>query len=253
VTDLSGRTAIVTGASRGLGEITARLLARAGANVALAARSQEDIARVAADIRASGGSAEAFPCDVAIHDEVAALVAATESRFGAVDILVNNAGVIDPIAFIADSNPEEWGRLIDINVKGVYHGMRAALPGMLARGSGTIVTVGSGAAHFALDAWSAYCASKAAAVMLTMAGHKETGDRGIVHINLSPGTIATDMQVRIRASGVNPVSQIDPDDLGDPAIPAQIIVWLCGPGGVEYAGQEVRAGDPDLRRKAGLG
>ena len=168
------------------------------------------------------------------------------------DVLINNAGVIEPISRIAESDPEKWGNAVDINLKGVYHGMRAVMPGMLARGSGTIITVGSGAAHFALEGWSSYCSAKAGALMLTTAGDKETAGNGLIHINFSPGTIRTDMQRRIRESGINPVSQIDPDDLVDPVIPAKLLVYLCGAGGADYAGQDVRAGDEDLRARAGL-
>ena len=88
--------------------------------------------------------------------------------------------------------------------------------------------------------------------MLTRACHKESGDRGIVNINLRPGMIATEMQKWIKASGINPVSQMDPESLGNPAIPARILVYLCGLGGADYAGQEALAGDPELRAKAGI-
>lgn len=243
---------IVSGASRGLGAVTARLLARRGARVVLAARSAEAISRVASEIQASGGKALAVACDVASFEDMTTLVATAENAFGPVGAFIANAGVIEPIQHLATSDPGAWSMLIDINVKGVYYGTRAVLPGMIARGKGTIVTVGSGAAHSPLEAWSAYCTSKAAALMLTKAAHQETAGKGIVNINLSPGIIRTEMQARIRASGINPVSQIDPDQLGDPAIPAAIIAWLCGPDGAQYAGQDVRAGDPDLRRKAGV-
>jgi 3-oxoacyl-[acyl-carrier protein] reductase len=250
--NLEGKTVIVTGASRGLGETTARHLAASGANVVLAARSSGEIESIASDIRSSGGRALACPCDVADYADVTRLVQGAEEAFGAVDVLINNAGVIEPIGFLEDTDPTEWGKAFDINVKGVYHGMRAVMPAMVARGSGTIITIGSGAAHHPLDGWSAYCATKAAALMLTTAAHQESGGKGLVHINLSPGIIATDMQRRIRESGINPVSQMDPDSLGDPSIPARILVYLCGPAGSEYAGQDLRAGDPELRKAAGI-
>lgn len=249
---LTGKTIILTGASQGLGELTARLLARAGANVVLAARSAAKIKAIATEISDRSGKAIAIPCDVSRYEEVAVLARAAEQRFGQIDVLINNAGVIDPIALMAESAPEDWSAAIDINLKGPYYGMRAVMPGMLARGAGTIITIGSGAAHSPLDGWSAYCTAKAGALMLTRAAHQETAGQGLVHINFSPGIIATDMQRRIRESGVNPVSQIDPDTLGDPMVPASILVWLCGPAGAEYAGQDLRAGDPELRKKAGL-
>ena len=252
MTDLTGKTIIVTGASRGLGELAARHLAAAGANVVLAARSSDEIVRIASDIRSSGASALACPCDVADYADVTRLVQAAEGAFGPVDVLINNAGVIEPIGFLENTDPAEWGKSFDINVKGVYHGIRAVMPSMLERGAGTIITIGSGAAHNAQLGWSAYCSTKAAGWMLTMACHKENGDRGLVHINLAPGIIATDMQKTIRESGINPVSQIAPEDLGDPTIPARVLIYLCGPEGRQYAGQELRAADPELRRAAGI-
>ncbi len=249
---LADKTIIITGASRGLGAVTARLLAQRGGKIVLAARSADAINAIAAEIQGAGGQALAVPCDVASFASMKNLVSAAESTFGPTDVFIANAGVIEPMQHLADSDPEVWGTLIDINLKGVYYGTRAVLPGMIQRGSGTFITIGSGAAHSPLEAWSAYCTSKAAALMLTKAAHHETADKGIININLSPGIIRTDMQKQIRASGINPVSQIDPDQLGDPAIPAAIIAFLCGSGGAEYAGQDVRAGDAELRKKAGI-
>ena len=249
---LKDKVAIVTGASRGLGALTARHLALAGAQVVLAARSSGDIRRIADEIVADGGKALALPCNVADFSDVDALVKATTGTFGQVDVLINNAGVIDPISFLAESTPQEWSAALDINLNGPYYGMRAVMPGMLERGAGTIITIGSGAAQNPLDGWSAYCSAKAGALMLTRAAHQETAAQGLVHINFSPGIIATDMQRRIRESGVNPVSQMTPDSLGDPVIPARILVWLCGPNGANFAGQALRAADPELRKKAGI-
>ncbi|MGE3246671.1 MAG: SDR family oxidoreductase [Beijerinckiaceae bacterium] len=249
---ISGKTIVVTGASQGLGESIARLASLAGARVVLAARSRSSIERLAAELTAQGGKAIAVPTDVSNYAENEALVRAAESQFGPVDVWIANAGVIEPMQRVAESDPEAWSKLIDINLKGVYYGTRAVLPGMLARGRGTILTIGSGAAHNPLEAWSAYCSSKAAALMLTKSVHHETADKGIVNINFSPGIIATDMQKRIRASGINPVSQIPAENLGDPEIPARIAIWLCGPAGKDYAGQDVRAGDAELRKKAGI-
>ena len=249
---LSGQTAIITGASRGIGAATAKALAEAGAHVVLAARSTDAISAVAAEITAAGGSAIARPCDVSDFDDVAALVKAAEDTFGPVDILINNAGVIEPIEHMATSDPAAWGKVIDINIKGVYYGMRAVMPSMIEKGSGTIVTVGSGAAHGPMEGWSHYCTSKAGALMLTRAADKEAGDAGVRSINLSPGTVATEMQVEIKASGINPVSQLDPSVHIPAEWPAQAIVWLCGPSGDDFKGQEVSLRDEGIRRSVGL-
>ena len=134
MTDLKNRTALVTGASRGIGAATARRLAGHGASVVLAARSGDEIERVAADIRDAGGAAVAVVCDVSCYGDVDAAVKLVVAQFGGLDILVNNAGLIEPIARLAESDPAEWGRIADINYKGVYHGLRAALPVMVAQG-----------------------------------------------------------------------------------------------------------------------
>ncbi len=249
---LSEKVAIVTGASRGIGAATARALAEAGARVVLAARSTGAIESVAEEIHAGGGQAVAMGCDVASYADVAALVSRAQEAFGPVDILVGNAGVIEPISHMATSDPEAWGQVIDINTKGVYYGMRAVLPSMIERGTGTIITIGSGAAHNALEGWSHYCTSKAAALMLSEAVHKEAGAAGVRSINLSPGTVATEMQVEIKASGINPVSQLDPSVHIPADWPARAIVWLCGPEGDRFAGQEVSLRDEGLRAEIGL-
>jgi NAD(P)-dependent dehydrogenase (short-subunit alcohol dehydrogenase family) len=251
-TPLAGRVALVTGASRGIGAETARVLAAQGAAVLLTARSLPLIEAVAAEIRANGGRAEAMACDVGDWAQVEASVAQARATFGALDILVNNAGLIDPIARLADSDPAEWAHVFDVNAKGVFHGMRAALPGMIAAGGGTIVTVSSGAAHQALEGWSHYCASKAAAAMLTEAAHLENRDAGIRAIGLSPGTVATYMQETIRESRVNPVSALDWSAHIPADWPARAIAWLCGPAGDEFAGTEVSLRDNAIRARVGL-
>lgn len=249
---LSGKVAIVTGASRGIGAATARELAKAGAKVILAARSEKEIESVAAAIRESGGEALAQICDVSDYHSVSALVETAEENFGPVDILINNAGVIEPISHLASSDPEAWSQVVDINLKGVYYGIRAVLPSMLSRKTGTIITVGSGAAHGAMEGWSHYCTTKAGALMLTKSVNKEAGDAGIRSINLSPGTVATEMQVEIKASGINPVSQLDPSAHIPADWPAKAMVWLCSEKGSKYAGLEVSLRDEEVRKAIGL-
>ena len=245
--DMTGKTVLITGASRGIGAAAVRRFAAAGAQVALAARSAEAIEALAAD---TGGLA--IPCDVANYASVEAAVAAVTERFGQLDVLINNAGVIDPIATTAEADPIAWGRLIDINLKGVFHGMRAAIPVMAAQGSGTIITVGSGAAQNALEGWGAYCASKAGALMLTRVADREHREGGLRILSLSPGTVATDMQAAIKASGVNPVSQLDWSTHIPPEWPAEALLWMCGPEADPWRGGEVSLREPDIRRRVGL-
>ena len=204
--DLSGRTAFVTGASRGIGEAGARRLHAAGANVVLFARTGGDVTRIAGEL---GERAMAATGDVADYASVARAVGATVERFGSLDVLVNNAGLIDPVARIEDADPAAWATVIDVNVTGVFNCVRASLAHLKAAGGGTIVNISSGAATSPLEGWSHYSSSKAAVLMLTRCIHKEEAENGVRVVGLSPGTVATDMQRVIRDSGINPVSQLD--------------------------------------------
>ena len=247
--DMTGRVAIVTGASRGIGAAAARVFAAAGARVALLSRSGDAIADIAGEI---GADAIAIPCDVSRYWEVEAAVAACHDAFGRLDVLINNAGVIEPVAHLADSDPDAWGQAIDVNLKGVYHGIRAALPVMVAAGGGTILTISSGAAHHAIEGWSHYCASKAGAAMLTACLDHEARGQGIRAMGLSPGTVATQMQKEIKASGVNPVSQMDWSDHIPPEWPARTLLWMCSPDADEFVGQEISLREDRVRRRVGL-
>ncbi|MDP4990367.1 MAG: SDR family oxidoreductase [Marivita lacus] len=249
MTDLSGRTVLITGASRGIGAESARVFADAGANVALIARTADGIADLAGEI---GERAVAIPCDISRYWEMAQAVENCVTAFGGLDILINNAGVIEPIARMEDADPDGWGQVIDINLKGVFHGMRAALPVMEDAGGGTILTVSSGAAHGPVEAWSHYCASKAGAAMLTKCLHKEMADKGIRAMGLSPGTVATQMQREIKASRINPVSQLDWSDHIPADWPAKALLWMCGPDADGYLGEEISLRDEAIRQKVGL-
>lgn len=246
---MQGKVVVITGASRGIGAAAAQIFGRAGAKVALLARSEAAVKPLVAKL---GADAMAFACDVAQAASVAAAMAAVIARRGRIDVLINNAGVITPIARIADADPADWGAAIDINLKGVFHGMRCAIPIMRAQGGGTILTVSSGAAHNPLEGWSAYCASKSGAAMLTRAAHLEEAVHGLRIMGLSPGTVATDMQKIIKASGVNPVSQLDPAVHIPAEWPARALLWMCSPAADRWLGQEISLRDEGIRRAAGL-
>lgn len=247
--DMSGKTALITGASRGIGEAAAYAFADAGANVVLVARSVADIDRIATDI---GDKALAVAADVSDYLSVQSAVDQAISRFGALDVFIGNAGAIDPIGHLAEADPDAWGTAIDINLKGVLYGMRAAIPAMLAQGHGTIIATSSGAAHGPVEGWSAYCSSKAGAYMLTRVADKENRDKGLRVMGLSPGTVATQMQRDIKASGINPVSQLDWSVHIPPEWPAQALVWMCTPEADAYLGEDVSLREDDIRKKVGL-
>jgi len=245
---MQDKVVAITGASRGIGAAAAGVFAAAGARVVLLARSLTEIEGIAAGL---GDQALAVACDVADFGSVQAGLDAAITRFGRLDVLINNAGTIDPITRLADADPAAWAQAVDVNLKGVFHGFRAAIPRMRGQG-GTILTVSSGAAHAPLEGWSAYCTAKAGAAMLVRAAHLEEAANGLRIIGLSPGTVATDMQVRIKASGMNPVSQLEPAVHIPAEWPARALLWLCGPGGDAHLGAEVKLRDDDIRRAVGL-
>ncbi|MCL1627841.1 SDR family oxidoreductase [Roseibaca sp. V10] len=243
LSSLRGKSVLVTGASRGIGAEAVRAFVAAGARVGMIARDSGALQTLAQDT-----GALPIACDITDFAAVAQAVAQMQRQFGGLDVLVNNAGMIDPIAPLAQTDPEEFGRLIDINLKGVFHGMRAAMP-VLPDG-GTIITVGSGAAYNPLDGWGGYCSSKAGAWMLTRVAAKEAPHLRIM--SLSPGTVATDMQRNIRASGINPVSQLEWSAHIPPDWPARALAWMCTPDADDWLGQEVSLRDEIIRKRLEL-
>ncbi len=252
MTNFANKTALITGASKGIGAATARHLAELGAHVVLAARSEGAINDLATSISDSGGTATAITTDVGDRASVEAMVSKAVDVAGRIDLLLNNAGLIDPVARLVDSDPDAWGHVVDVNLKGVYYGMRFAIPHMLSQGGGTVINISSGAATNALEGWSHYCATKAAVLSLTKMGHKEYGDQGIRVIGLSPGTVATDMQVQIKASGINPVSQMDPSAHIPPEWVAQTVAYLMSPDADEYRGTDFSIKTNEGRVAVGL-
>ena len=244
---MQGKVVAITGASRGIGAAAARVFAEAGAKVALLARSAGQIEALAGEL---GGLA--VRCDVGDWGSVQAAVAEVQRAHGRLDVLINNAGVIDPIARLAEADPVAWAAAVDINLKGVFYGMRAVLPTMKRQGSGTIINLSSGAACQPLEGWSAYCSTKAAVLMLTKALHLEEGAWGLRVLGLSPGTVATGMQVKIKASGINPVSALDPSAHIPADWPARALLWMCSPGADAWLGDDVKLRDEAVRRAAGL-
>ncbi len=247
---IQDKTVLITGASRGIGAAAAREFARLGAKVMLAARSAADIQKIADEINAVGGRAKALTCDVSDHAQVKDTVEACVATFGALDVLINNAGALEPIEHLRGSDAPAWAKVIDINVNGVYYGMHEALPHMKA--GGTILTIGSGAGTNALEGWSAYCTSKAAVHHLNACLDKEERENGIRALVLSPGTVATDMQMAIKNSGVNPVSQLDWETHIPPEWVAKALVWMCSSDADDWLGQVVSLREDAIRKRVGL-
>lgn len=236
---LSGLSALVTGGARGIGLATIHALAALGAKVTYTVRKEADLA-------AALGVATGVLCDITDRKRLAEITAP------GFDILVNNAAVVTPIGRITDLTPEAFSASIETNLTAQFDAIRLCLPAMLARRHGTIVNVSSGAAHRPQEGWSAYCAGKAGLAMLTKSVHLEYGDQGIRVFGLAPGVVDTDMQGTIRASGINPVSQMPRSSLAPADQPARMIAWLCTAAADPLAGAELDVRTPDLRAAAGL-
>jgi NAD(P)-dependent dehydrogenase (short-subunit alcohol dehydrogenase family) len=253
-TRLEGRTALVTGASRGIGRATADALSQAGAHVIVTARDQAQLDVVAAEI---GHGARGIAADVSQPDQVDALFEAA----GPVDILINSAGVIQPIAPVAVGDRELWWRNLEVNLYGPYMTCQAALPHMLEAGWGRIINVSAGVASGRMASWSAYSAAKAGLETLTKVMALEMGERG-VHVNVvRPGIVDTDMQDEIRATSAELFGRENLDRyrsykergvLRPPEHPARLILWVLSPEADDLNGEILAIDDPETAAKIGL-
>lgn len=192
VFDLTGRTALITGASRGIGRAAARLLARQGARVVLAARNEDLLDEVAAEVRAGGGAAHPMPLDLADHESIPAAVRGLPSEFAAVDILVNNAGVTAD-NLLARMTLEQWRRVLDVNLTGAFVLTKALVRGMMRRRHGRVVSVSSVAGVVGNAGQANYAASKAGLIGFSKSLARELPSRGITVNVVAPGFIETDM------------------------------------------------------------
>ena len=189
---LTNKVAIVTGAGRGIGRAIAIAYAAEGANVVIAARSEDQLNEVADEISANGGNVLVVPTDLRNRTEVENLVQKTMESFQQIDILVNNAG-INPRGLFLDTTDEEWDEVWKINVMGVVHCCRAVLPIMKQQKSGNIINIGSGMGQVGHANLSIYCASKAALHGLTQAIAEEVWQDGIIANVLIPGPVKTEL------------------------------------------------------------
>jgi len=193
VLSLHDKVVAVTGASGGIGEATARLLARRGAAVILAARRSERVDAVAQDIRQDGGRAAACVVDVTRAEDLRRLVSTTIGRYGRIDVLVNNAGIA-PLSPLADLDTENWSAMIDVNLRGTLNGIAAVLPAFREQGSGHLVSIVSVAGlHGASPTMAVYAATKNA-VRTVHEGLRAESTDGVVRTTaISPGYIRTDL------------------------------------------------------------
>jgi NAD(P)-dependent dehydrogenase (short-subunit alcohol dehydrogenase family) len=187
------RVALVTGAGRGMGEATARRLAAEGAAVAVVDRDAAAADSVAKSIVAAGGRAIAIVADVGKAGDVEAMVARTVKEFGALHHAVNNAGIAGPPGLLADTSVEDWGDVINVNLNGVFYGLKWQIPAMIAAGGGSIVNVSSIYGHHGLPTYGAYTAAKHAVIGLTRAAGLEYIKQGVRVNAFCPGMYNTTM------------------------------------------------------------
>jgi NAD(P)-dependent dehydrogenase (short-subunit alcohol dehydrogenase family) len=179
-------------------------LAAAGAAVAVVARSADELAGTVAHIHAREGEAMSLPVDVTNRAAVEQTVATVENALGPIDLLVNNAGVAEPIGAFWELDPEDWWRILEVNLRGPALCARAVLPGMVARGRGRIINVTSGAGAMPVPSATAYCSSKAALIRLTDTLAAETEPHGVRAFALSPGVVRTRMSESLMAAPGSP-------------------------------------------------
>lgn len=221
-------TALVTGASRGIGRAAALLFAREGFRVAVNYNRSEQAARAVVDeIRARGGTAEAFGADISSEPQVERLFAQCEERLGEADVLVNNAGIAQQKLF-TDLTAADWARVFGVDVTGVFLCCRRALPAMIRRKRGKIVNVSSMWGVTGASCEVAYSAAKAAVIGLTRALAKEAGPSGIQVNCVAPGVVDTEMNAALSAQDRAALCDETPlERLGTPGEVAQAILFLA--------------------------
>ncbi|MGB8813416.1 MAG: SDR family NAD(P)-dependent oxidoreductase [Paracoccaceae bacterium] len=219
VPDLTGKTILVTGAGKGIGAALVRILVARGAHVfagVYAAELPEDLP----------AKATVLELDVTSQSDVDAAIARIKAEAGRLDVLINNAGIIAPIGPLAGLDSDALAPAFAVNVIGIHRMVVAALP-LLRASKGVILNAGTGAATTPMEGWTAYCSSKAAMLMLTRMFALELGPEGIQTFFLGIPPTDTAMQGSIRASGINPISQIPQDKLVAADVPASCMAWLC--------------------------
>jgi 2-deoxy-D-gluconate 3-dehydrogenase len=238
---LTGRVAIVTGASRGLGRAIALALAGAGADLALAARSKPDLEETAHEAHARGRRALVVPTDVTVYAEVEALVQHAVSELGRLDILVNNSGVAK-VAPLADLTPEDWRGMLDVNLSGVFHGCRAAAPYLIAQQRGKVVNIASVLGAVGLPGYTIYSATKGGVIALTRTLGVEWARHNIQVNALAPGWFATDMTDPAFAHpkiGERLLRDIPMRRIGRPEEIGPLAVYLASPASDFMTGQTI--------------
>lgn len=211
---ISGKTALITGAGRGIGRATAIAFAKEGINVGLVGRTLENLQNVAEELKEFDVKVAIAAADVANIESITTAVESIRAELGAIDILVNNAGISKFGKFL-DLSPEDWTNIVDVNVKGVYYTTRAVLPEMIERQTGDIINISSTAGQKGAPITSAYSASKAAVIGMSESLMLEVRKHNIRVVTLTPSTVATDMAVELQLTDGNPEKVMQAEDLAD--------------------------------------
>lgn len=232
------KTVLITGASRGIGAACARRFAEAGCRVGLNYHRSEEAARaLAEELRAAGGEVELFPADVGDTGQVAHMVDNVLDKFCQLDILICNAGVAQQKLF-GDLTDEDWRHIFAVNVDGVFHTIRAALPHFIHRKAGKILTVSSMWGQVGGSCEAAYSAAKAAVIGLTKALAKELGPSGITVNCVSPGVIQTDMNAHLDGETMAALAEETPlGTIGTPEDVAEAMWYLASDAARFVTGQ----------------
>ncbi|WP_426445473.1 SDR family oxidoreductase [Paenibacillus sp. S-38] len=190
--NVTDKVVIITGASSGIGEAAAKLLAQNGAKVVLAARREERLRSLQRTIEDQGGTAIYKAVDISSHPEVEELARLAVDTFGRIDVLVNNAGIM-PLSYLHEKKVTEWDQMIDINIKGVLYGIGAVLPYMRAQRRGHIINVSSVTGHIVRKSWAVYSGTKFAVRAITEALRQEEAENNIRTTIICPGGVATEL------------------------------------------------------------
>ncbi|MEB6378997.1 SDR family oxidoreductase [Leclercia adecarboxylata] len=226
--NITGKVIVITGASSGMGEAAARHLAKQGARVVLAARRAERIDIIAQDIIGQGGEAIALATDVTHLEEVKKLIDTAVAKWGRIDVLINNAGVM-PLSSLDQARVDEWDMMIDVNLRGVLHGIAAALPVMKAQKSGHIINTASVAGHLVFPTSAVYSATKFAVRALTEGLRKEASAYNVRATIVSPGAVTTELLDHISDKDVQAANQEYVSKVGiPPETYARMVAFAIG-------------------------